>query len=134
MAGAYAHRPRVFAGNLQNRRPVDRDDLGFEVTGTATGLASAIASVRRGGVLVQVGNLPGGEIAVPANAVMAKELDLRGTFRFGHEFDEAVELIIGGRIDVLRLVTAEFPLESAEAAFRQALDRSKSVKVVLSAN
>jgi L-idonate 5-dehydrogenase len=106
-------------------------DIGFEVTGSPAGLASAIASVRRGGVLVQIGNLPGGQIPVPANAVMAKELDFRGTFRFGREFDDAVALIAGGSIDVLRLVTAQFPLSSAEAAFRLALDRSKSVKVVL---
>lgn len=108
-----------------------RFDVGFEVTGSPAGLASAIASVRRGGVLVQVGNLPGGQIPAPANAIMAKELDFRGTFRFGREFDEAVALIAGGAVDVTRLVTAEFPLSSAEAAFRLALDRSKSVKVVL---
>ena len=59
-------------------------DVAFEVSGTAAGLASAIGVVRRGGVVVQVGNLPGGQIPVPANAVMAKEIDLRGSFRFGH--------------------------------------------------
>ena len=109
-----------------------RFDVGFEVTGSPAGLASAIASVRRGGVLVQIGNLPGGQISVAANAIMAKELDLRGTFRFGREFDEAVKLITSGEIDVLGLVTAELPLSSAEAAFKLALDRSQSIKVVLS--
>ena len=108
-----------------------RFDVGFEVTGSPAGLASAIGSVRRGGVLVQIGNLPGGQISVPANAVMAKELDFRGTFRFGAEFNDAVELITTGKVDVLRLVTAEYPLSSADAAFRVAADRSKSVKVVL---
>ena len=108
-----------------------RFDVGFEVTGSPAGLASAIASVRRGGTLVQIGNLPGGQISVPANAVMAKELDLRGTFRFGAEFNDAVELITTGKVDVLRLVTAEYPLSSADAAFRVAADRSRSVKVVL---
>ena len=51
-------------------------DVAFEVSGTAAGLASAIGAVRRGGIVVQVGNLPGGQIPVPANAVMAKEIDL----------------------------------------------------------
>ncbi|MEW9836389.1 L-idonate 5-dehydrogenase [Mesorhizobium marinum] len=107
-------------------------DVAFEVTGSPAGLASAISAVRRGGVLVQVGNLPGGQIPAPANAVMAKELDFRGSFRFGREFYDAVSLIVDGAVDVTRLVTAQFPLSSAEAAFRLALDRSKSVKVVLS--
>ena len=59
-------------------------------------LASAIWHVRRGGTVVQIGNLPGGTIPVPANAVMASEIDLKGSFRFGREFEEAVRLIVDG--------------------------------------
>ena len=108
-------------------------DVVFEVSGSAAGLASAIRHVRRGGTVVQVGNLPGGDIPVPANAVMAREIDLRGSFRFGQEFGEAVRLIDEGSIDVLSLVTAERPLAAAPEAFRLALDRSQSVKVMLTA-
>ncbi|HRO10931.1 L-idonate 5-dehydrogenase [Amaricoccus sp.] len=108
-------------------------DVVFEVSGTAAGLASAIAAARRGGVVVQVGNLPGGPLAVPLNPVMAKELDLRGSFRFDAEFAEAVALISAGKVDVLALVTARRPLADAVAAFRLALDRSQSVKVLLTA-
>jgi L-idonate 5-dehydrogenase len=106
-------------------------DVAFEISGTTAGLAAAIASVRRGGTVVQVGNLPGGQVPVPANAVMAKEIDLKGTFRFGAEFNQAVDLIVGGKIDVSRLVTAQRPLSAAIDAFRLAADRSQSVKVVL---
>lgn len=105
--------------------------VAFEVSGTAAGLSAALRHTRRGGIVVQVGNLPGGDIAVPANAVMARELDMRGSFRFGTEFATAVDLIGTGRIDVERLVTATRPLADAPAAFRLALDRSRSVKVVL---
>ena len=63
---------------------------------------------------------------------MAKELDFKGTFRFGMEFNEAVGLIASGAVDVLKLVTAEKALSSAPEAFRLALDRSRSVKVMLS--
>ncbi len=108
-------------------------DIAFEISGTAAGLTAAIASVRRGGVVVQVGNLPGGQIPVPANAVMAKEIALRGSFRFGAEFSQAVALIVDGDVDVLKLVTAERALSSAPEAFRLAADRSQSVKVVLTA-
>jgi L-idonate 5-dehydrogenase len=108
-------------------------DISFEISGTAAGLAASIASVRRGGTVVQVGNLPGGQIPVPANAVMAKEIDLKGTFRFDTEFNQAVDLIVGGDIDVLKLVTAEQTLSDAPAAFRLAADRAQSVKVMLTA-
>jgi L-idonate 5-dehydrogenase len=125
----------VSAGGEELQRISTQDpfDAAFEVSGTAAGLASAIASVRRGGVVVQVGNLPGGSIPVPANAVMAKEIDLKGTFRFAEEFYDAVRLIEEGKVDVLRLVTAQRPLADAPDAFRLALDRSLSVKVVLTA-
>jgi L-idonate 5-dehydrogenase len=108
-------------------------DVAFEVSGTAAGLASAIGAVRRGGIVVQVGNLPGGQIPTPANAVMAKEIELRGSFRFGSEFFTAVELIADGSVDVMALVTAQRPLAGAPDAVRLALDRSQSVKVVLTA-
>ena len=109
-------------------------DVAFEVSGTAAGLASAILNVRRGGTVVQIGNLPGGLLPVPANAVMAREIDLKGSFRFGREFEKAVALIDSSKIDVLSIVTAERPLSEAPEAFRLAMDRSQSVKVVLTAH
>jgi L-idonate 5-dehydrogenase len=109
-------------------------DVAFEVSGTAAGLQSAILNVRRGGTVVQIGNLAGGLIPVPANAVMAREIDLKGSFRFGREFEESVHLIDRGEVDVLSLVTAERPLSAAPEGFRLALDRSQSVKVVLTAD
>ena len=108
-------------------------DVVFEVSGTAAGLEGAIGAVRRGGRVVQLGNLPGGTFPAPLNPVMAKELDLRGSFRFDREFAEAVGLIAEGRIDVLSLVTARRPLAEVTDAFGLALDRSQSVKVVLTA-
>jgi L-idonate 5-dehydrogenase len=108
-------------------------DVVFEVTGAPPALARCIRTVRRGGTVVQIGNLPGGEIPVPANAIMAKEIDFRGAFRFDKEFEQAVKLIVSGEIDVQRLITARRPLADAPAALRLALDRSQSVKVVLEA-
>ncbi len=116
--------------DLAAARPID---IALEASGTAAGLASAIRAVRRGGTVVQVGNLPGGDIPVPANAIMAKELNVRGTFRFGNEFQRAVELIGAGEIDVMKLVTATRPLRDAPDAFRLALDRGRHVKVILTA-
>jgi len=144
-----AKAPLAFASQLGADRTIDLSgsdadlkahaaersfDLAFEISGTPAGLAAAIATVRRGGVVVQVGNLPGGEIPVPANAIMAKEIDLKGTFRFGTEFSEAVGLIVDGKVDALKLVTAERTLSSAPEAIRLAADRSQSVKVVLIAD
>ena len=100
---------------------------------TPAGLATALRSVRRGGTVVQLGNLPGGAIEAPVNLVMSKEIDLRGSFRFDREFAEAVGLIVAGEVDVRAIVTGEMPLSAAPDAFRLALDRSRSLKVMLTA-
>lgn len=121
-------------GDLRDLSARRAFDVAFEVSGTPAGLASAIASVRRGGTVVQIGNLAGGMLPVPANAVMSKELDLKGSFRFGAEYARAVSLIVSGGVDVMKLVTAERPLADAPEAFLLALDRSQSLKVVLTAS
>jgi L-idonate 5-dehydrogenase len=108
-------------------------DVAFEASGSPAGLAAAIGAVRRGGTVVQIGNLPGGDVMMPANAIMTKEIDLRGSFRFGKEFGAAVKLIADGKVDVLSLITARLPLSDAAAAMRLAFDRSRSMKVILTA-
>lgn len=108
-------------------------DVVYEASGSAPGVASAIAAVKRGGTIVQIGNLPGGAIPAPVNAVMAKEIDFHGTFRFGKEYFEAVDMIATGAIDMLSIVTGSRPLASAVEAVKLAFDRSQSVKVVITA-
>jgi L-idonate 5-dehydrogenase len=109
-------------------------DVVFEASGSPAGLASALQAAKRGAMVVQVGNQPAGDIAFPANIVMSKEIELRGSFRFGHEFARAIELISSGAIKVRALITAEMPLAKATEAMRLAMDRAVSIKVVLVAD
>jgi L-idonate 5-dehydrogenase len=86
--------------------------------------------VRPGGVIVQLG-LGGGDMSIPMQMVTAKELQLRGSFRFHEEFAIAVDYIDKGMIDVKPLISATLPLTQARDAFELANDRSKSMKVQL---
>jgi L-idonate 5-dehydrogenase len=108
-------------------------DVAFEISGTPAGLAVALRTVKRGGTVVQVGNQPAGEVPFPANLVMSKELDLKGVFRCGYEYQTAVDLIASGKVEVAGIITGRRPLAEAPEAFQLALDRSQSVKVVLTA-
>lgn len=101
-------------------------DVLFECTGAAAALTPAIAAMRPRGVVVQLGL--GGEMPVPMMQVTAKELDLRGSFRFHEEFAMAVGAMQSGRIDVAPLVTHSMPLAEAGRAFEAALDRSSAIK------
>lgn len=104
-------------------------DVVFEASGSQAALVSALDLVRPGGVVVQLGL--GGDMTLPINAIVAKELQLRGTFRFDAEFDLAVRLMAERLIDVKPLITATLPLEAAVEAFELAKDRSRAMKVHL---
>jgi L-idonate 5-dehydrogenase len=102
----------------------------FEASGNAAALAGGLSVVRPQGVIVQIG-IAGGEMTLPMNVVVAKEIELRGTFRFHEEFALAVALIGGGLVDVMPLLTETIPLAKANDAFALAADRSKAMKVQL---
>jgi len=102
-------------------------DVQLEASGNAAAIRSGLDVLRPRGVLVQLGL--GGDIAVPQTLIVAKELDIRGTFRFHSEFALAVDLINRRRVDLAPLLTGTFPLDDAVAAFETAGDRSRSMKV-----
>lgn len=101
-------------------------DVHFECSGAPAALASGVAALRPGGILVQLGM--GGDMTVPMQAITAKELTLRGSFRFHPEFATAVHMMQTGLIEVAPLITHEFPLDQALAAFEMAGDRSQAMK------
>jgi len=102
-------------------------DVAFECSAAAPALRAAIAAVRPQGTIVQVGVT--GDLPLPVNLLVGKEIRLVGTHRFDAEFARAVRLIDDRAIDVRPLITASFPLEDALAAFARAADRSRAVKV-----
>jgi L-idonate 5-dehydrogenase len=104
-------------------------DVLFEASGNQAALQLALDLLRPGAVIVQLGL--GGEMTLPINSIVTKELQLRGTFRFDPEFELALRLMGEGRLDVKPLITASLPFEQAVDAFELASDRSKSMKVQL---
>ena len=107
-------------------------DVHFECSGAEPALAAGIAALRPRGVLVQLGL--SGDMTLPMMQVTAKELSLRGSFRFHEEFAIAVDLMRKGLIDVQPLITHSFPLAEYETAFATASDRSRAMKVQLEFN
>ena len=101
-------------------------DVLYECTGAAPALAAGIGALRPRGVILQLGL--GGDMVLPMMAITAKELDLRGSFRFHGEFATGVGLMQKGLIDVKPLITHTVALHEAEAAFKLASDRSLAMK------
>ncbi len=110
--------------------PVDVE-VGIEASGAAQALGGVISAVRRGGVLVQVGNLPAGEVSAELGNIVTREIDYRGSYRFVDEITDAIALL-DGAVDVSPLMTHSFALDHAQRAFAVAADRnSGSGKVML---
>lgn len=101
-------------------------DVLYECSGAAPALAAGIAALRPRAVIVQLGL--GGDMAVPMMAITAKELDLRGSFRFHEEFAIGVGLMQNSLIDVKPLITHTLPLSETVTAFELASDRSQAMK------
>jgi L-idonate 5-dehydrogenase len=104
-------------------------DVLFEASGNEAALRSALDALRPGGIIVQLGL--GGDMKLPMNIIVAKELQIRGTFRFDEEFRLAVDLMGSGLIDVKPLLTQSIPYDQAVDAFTLASDRSQAMKVQL---
>ena len=105
-------------------------DVAFEASGNERATRAAMMATRARGILVQLGM--GGDMNVPMNLAVTKEIDVRGSFRFYEEFGWAVDCIASGRIDVLPILTETIAATDADRAFALAGDRSRAMKVHLS--
>ncbi len=102
-------------------------DVMFEASGSDRALRSGLDVVRPRGVIVTIGL--GGEAQIPFNQLVAKELELRGTFRFHEEFAVAVRFLNEGLIDGRPVISHIMDLSQAQQAFEMACDKSQAMKV-----
>jgi L-idonate 5-dehydrogenase len=98
----------------------------FECTGVAAAVAGAVPAMRPGGTIMQLGL--GGDMTLPMQAITARELSIKGSFRFHEEFFTGVSLMQKGLIDVKPLITHSFDIDDAVKGFEMATDRSQAMK------
>jgi hypothetical protein len=105
-------------------------DAVFEASGSEAALRVGLDTIVPRGVLITVGM--GGDISLPMTQIVAKEVDLRGTFRFHAEFATAVRFLNEGLVNGKPVITGILPVERAIEAFDLAADKSQSLKVQIS--
>ena len=105
-------------------------DVVLECSGSASGLASALASVREGGQVVIIG-VGVDRLDVAMNVIQEGEVSLSGSHRYRDTWPEAISMITRGDLDPAQLVTAHFPLEQAAAAISDARTNPASLKVCI---
>ena len=104
-------------------------DVMLECSGNGLALRAGLDVMRPRGVVVQLGL--GGDVSIPQNRMVAKELSICGSFRFPVEFALAVRLINERRVDLAPLITRAFPMAQAREAFELASDRKQAMKVLI---
>ncbi len=83
-------------------------DIAIEATGAPASVARMPSLMRLGGRIVQLGMPPPGTVGLPANLLMAREIDLVGSFRFHDVSDLAVATLGTVRIELARSCRGSF--------------------------
>ena len=109
----------------------DGFDVVFEASGAVPALDAALQVIARGGTLVQIGSLPE-EVPISANLIMTKELTVKGSFRYAHVFEKALNLIASGSINLDGIISRTYAYEDVPAAFEDALNKTEGVKIQVS--
>ncbi|KAF1353746.1 putative xylitol dehydrogenase [Delphinella strobiligena] len=118
------------------RRLVDECELGLgadaviDASGAEPCIQAGIHVARTGGTYVQ-GGMGKAEIPFPIMAACAKELTIKGSFRYGSgDYKLAVDLIATGKVDVSSLITGQVKFEDAEQAFKD-VKAAKGIKILI---
>lgn len=106
-------------------------DVVLECSAAAPAISTALVAARRGAIVVQVGTVADEPRPVNLAPLVSKELQLRGTFRFDDEIDDAITLL-AQHPEIEGVITHEVPAERAEEAFAVARDSETSGKVLVS--
>jgi L-iditol 2-dehydrogenase len=106
-------------------------DVAMEAVGRNETVNAAIASVRKGGTVVLVGNISP-EATLPLQRVVTRQIRLQGSCASAGEYPQAIKLMASGAIRVKPLITAIAPLAEGPQWFERLYAREPNLlKVVL---
>ncbi|MBZ5555200.1 MAG: zinc-binding dehydrogenase [Acidobacteriia bacterium] len=105
-------------------------DVAFEAIGNPVTQEQAFASVRTGGRVVMIGYSEK-PMTLDTGRVMFRELEVIGSLGCRPvDYPRVMELVVQGKIKVVELVTALYPLEQINAAFDK-LRRGEGIRSVI---
>jgi L-iditol 2-dehydrogenase len=106
-------------------------DVAMEAVGRDETVGAAIASVRKGGTVVLVGNISPAAM-LPLQKVVTRQIRLQGSCASAGEYPQAIALMASGAIRVKPLITAIAPLAEGPQWFERLYAREANLlKVVL---
>ncbi|XP_075146609.1 sorbitol dehydrogenase 1 [Haematobia irritans] len=94
-------------------------DKTIECCGAETTTRLGIFATRSGGCCVVVG-MGAPEVKLPLINALAREVDIRGVFRYCNDYPAALALVSSGKVNVKRLITHHFDITETDKAFETA--------------
>ncbi|XP_058825319.1 sorbitol dehydrogenase-like [Topomyia yanbarensis] len=91
-------------------------DKTIDCSGAEATSRLSILATRSGGCAVMVG-MGAPEVKLPLVNALAREVDIRGVFRYCNDYPAALSLVASGKINVKRLITHHFNIEETLDAF-----------------
>ncbi|RDI79292.1 hypothetical protein Vi05172_g10724 [Venturia inaequalis] len=105
-------------------------DVVIDATGAEVCIQMGIWAARTGATFCQAG-MGAADITFPIMAMCAKELNVKGSFRYGSgDYALAVDLIESGRLNVKELISRKVKFEDAEEAFKD-VKAGKGIKILI---
>ncbi|KAK7500042.1 hypothetical protein BaRGS_00008589, partial [Batillaria attramentaria] len=104
-------------------------DCAVEASGAQFSVQMGIRALKPGSAFAVVGHGPD-DIQIPIVQAIAREIDIRGTFRYMNTWPTAVEMLAAGSIDVKPMITHYFTLEETLKAFETAKS-GQGVKIII---
>jgi len=102
--------------NVKNRHELLLDVV-FEASGQQEAVTNSLKILKPGGKLVLVGIPPSAQYTFDMDLMRRKELTVINVRRQNHCVEEAIDLVVSGKIDIEKMVTHHFSLEETPKAF-----------------
>ncbi|OJT04132.1 hypothetical protein TRAPUB_5177 [Trametes pubescens] len=93
-------------------------DVVVDASGAEVSIQTGIHIAKHGGTFIQLG-MGQAEITIPVTTLLVKEINFKGSFRYGPgDYELAIALVSQGKIDLKPLVTHRFSFDQAIQAFQ----------------
>jgi L-iditol 2-dehydrogenase len=106
-------------------------DVAMEVVGNTQALQTALASLRKGGILTLIGNLSP-KVELPLQSVVTRQIRLLGSCASSGEYPACIDLLARKALRVDPLISAVAPLTEGAAWFQRLYNGEPNLmKVIL---
>lgn len=107
-------------------------DLAIDTAGSEFTVRQAIMAAAKGSTIVLVGYSRTGEMNMPTDFILNKELTLKSVFRYRHIYPIAIEAVASGKVNLNGIVSNIFPLSDIQNAMDESIrNKADIVKSVI---